>query len=110
MAVLKATVTKGKPYPRNAEIIKFFEGKGLYEKTNFFDQFRKLEEEVDELHDALLLGDDEQVLNEGGDVYITLLNVLHTCGLTMEQAVNYATDKVVKREGRVENGQFVKEN
>ncbi len=57
-----------------------------------------------------LFGDDEQVLNEGGDVYITLLNVLHTCGLTMEQAVNYATDKVVNREGRVENGQFVKEN
>ncbi len=108
MTLLKATVTKGKPYPRNAEIIKFFEGKGLYEKTNFFDQFRKLEEEVDELHDALLLGDDEQVLNEAGDCYVCLLNILKCCGLTMEQSVNYTTDKIVKREGEVKNGVFVK--
>lgn len=109
MTIVKATVTKGKPYPRNAEILQFFEERGLYERTTWKAQFEKLEEEVDELKDALLLGDDEQVLNEAGDCYICLLNVLHSCGLTMEQAVNYATDKVIKRKGRVENGVFIKE-
>lgn len=109
MTVVKAVVTKGKPYPRNNEIIRFFEDKGLYERTTYRDQFMKLMEEVDELQDALQLGDDEQVLNEAGDCYITLLNVLHTCGLTMENAVNYSTDKILKRKGRVENGVFVKD-
>lgn len=109
MTIVKATVVKGKPYPRNEEIVAFFEDKGLYERTTWKDQFRKLEEEVDELQDALLLGDDEQVLSEAGDVYITLLNTLKACNLTMEQAVNYATDKVLKRAGgKVVNGQYVK--
>ncbi len=109
MTIVKATVVKGKAYPRNDEIIQFFEDKGLYERTDFLSQFKKLEEEVDELKDALLLGDDEQILNEAGDVYITLLNVLKTCNLTMEQAVNYSTNKILKRSGKVVNGVFIKD-
>ncbi len=109
MSIKSVTVVKGKSYPRNAEIIQFFEDKGLYERTDFLSQFKKLEEEVDELKDALLLGDDEQVLNEAGDVYITLLNTLHSCGLTMEQAVNYSTNKILKRSGKVVNGVFIKD-
>ncbi len=108
MAIEAVTVVKGKAYPRNDEIIAFFEDRGLYERTTWRAQHLKLEEEVDELKDALLLGDDEQVLNEAGDCYICLLNVLHSCGLTMEQAVNYATNKVVKRKGKVIDGVFVK--
>ncbi len=109
MTIVKATVIKGKAYPRNDEIIQFFEDRGLYERTTWRAQFEKLEEEVDELKDALLLGDDEQVLNEAGDVYITLLNTLHSCNLTMEQAVNYSTNKILKRKGKVVNGVFVKD-
>jgi len=109
MTISKVVVTKGRAYPRNAEIIGFFEDRGLYERTTWKAQFLKLEEEVDELKDALLLGDDEQVLNEAGDCYICLLNVLHSCGLTMDNAVDYATNKIVKRKGKVVNGQFVKE-
>jgi len=109
MTIQSVTVTKGKPYPRNKDIIKFFEEKGLYERTTWQDQFRKLMEEVDELEEALLLGADDQVLSEAGDVYITLLNVLTSCGLTMENAVNAAADKVLRRSGKVVNGQFVKD-
>lgn len=109
MTIVKSTVIKGRPYPRDRELIQFFEDKGLYDTTHWKDQFNKLEEEADKLKDALLLGDDEQVLNEAGDVYITLLNVLKCCGLTMEQAVNYSADKVLKREGKVENGVFIKD-
>lgn len=109
MTIQSVTIIRGKAYPRNAEIIGFFEDRGLYERTTWRAQFEKLEEEVDELKDALLLGDDEQVLNEAGDVYITLLNTLHSCNLTMEQAVNYATDKILKRKGKVVDGKFVKD-
>ena len=109
MTIQKVTVIKGKPYPRDKEVINFFEEKGLYEKTTYSDQFLKLKEEVGELEEALPTGDDEQILSEAGDVYITLLNVLKCCGLTMEQAVNYSVDKVVKRKGKVENGVFIKD-
>lgn len=109
MTIQSVTITKGKAYPRDKEIISFFEKKGLYETTTYKDQFLKLEEEVEELLEALHLGDDEQVLSEAGDVYICLLNVLKCCGLTMEQAVNYSADKVTKRKGKVVNGVFVKE-
>lgn len=109
MTIKSVTVVKGKAYPRNAEIIQFFKNKGLYENTNDLIQFDKLQEEVLELEQALCEKSKEEILNESGDVYICLLNVLHSCGLTMEQAVDYATDKVIKRKGRVENGVFIKE-
>src|SRR5690625_4540794 len=109
MTIKSVTVIKGKPYPLDTEVISFFEEKGLYEKTTYSDQFLKLKEEVGELEEALPTGDDEQILSEAGDVYITLMNVLKCCGLSMEQAVNYSVDKVVKRKGQVKNGVFIKE-
>lgn len=108
--ITKVTVTKKNPYPRNQDIISFFEEKGLYGKTDEFSQFKKMEEEVEELYEELRHGPKENILSEAGDVYITLLNVLHCCGLTIEDAVNVAADKVLKRKGKVENGVFIKES
>ena len=103
------TVTKGKPYPRNKDIVRFFEEKGLYAKTDEFKQFDKLEEETAELYEALRHESKDSILSEAGDVYICLLNTLHCLGLTMEDAVNAATDKVINRKGEVVEGLFVKE-
>lgn len=108
-APMLVTVTKGKPYPRNKDILQFFEEKGLYAKTDEFKQFDKLEEETAELYEALRHESKESILSEAGDVYICLLNTLHCLGLTMEDAVNAATDKVVNRKGEVVEGLFVKE-
>ena len=108
-AIKSVTVTKGVPYPKDKAIIQFFESKGLYPKTTAECQFGKLEEEVDELWDALRTNSLEEILLEAGDVYITLLNVLHCKGLTIEQAVNAASEKVLKRTGKVEGGMFIKE-
>lgn len=109
MTIKSVTVVKGKAYPRNAEIIQFFKNKGLYENTNDLIQFDKLQEEVWELEQALCEKSKEEILSEAGDVYITLVNVLHCCGLELADAVDSATDKVVKRKGEVVNGKFVKQ-
>jgi NTP pyrophosphatase (non-canonical NTP hydrolase) len=109
MAIVKATVVKGKAYPRNDEIIRFFKDKGLYESTNDLIQFDKLQEEVNELEEALTSKSKAEILSEAGDVYICLLNVLHCCGLDLSDAVDSSVDKVTKRKGKVKNGMFVKE-
>tara|TARA_B100000929_G_C15511743_1_gene421152 strand:- start:32212 stop:32544 length:333 start_codon:yes stop_codon:yes gene_type:complete len=106
--ITSVTVTK-KTYPRNKDIISFFQAKGLYEKTDEFKQFEKLEEETDELLEALKFKSKEEILSEAGDCYVCLVNVLHCCGLTLEDAVNSAVDKVTKRKGSVQDGVFVKE-
>ena len=81
----------------------------MYAKTDKFKQFSKLEEETDELLEALQFKSKEEILSEAGDCYICLLNTLKCCGLTMEDAVNTAADKVVKRKGEIVDGVFVKE-
>lgn len=107
--ITKVSVTKKAPYPRDAEVVAFFEAKGLYAKTDEYKQFEKLEEETDELLEALKFKSKEEILSEAGDCYICLLNVLHCCGLSIEDAVNSAVDKVTKRKGQVVDGVFVKE-
>jgi NTP pyrophosphatase (non-canonical NTP hydrolase) len=107
MSIIKSTVVVN-TYPRNQEIIQFFKDKGLYESTNDLIQFDKLQEEVIELEEALTSKSKAEILSEAGDVYICLLNVLHCCGLDLSDAVDAATDKVVKRKGRVVNGKFIK--
>ena len=107
--ITSVTVTKRSSYPRDGEIISFFEEKGLYAKTDEFKQFSKLEEETDELLEALQFKSKGEILAEAGDCYICLVNVLKCCGLTMEDAVNAAVDKVVSRKGEVVDGVFVKE-
>lgn len=97
MAIVSVTVTKGKAYPRNKEIIQTFEEKGLYQRTTWREPHVQLEDDVDSLKDALLLGDDEQVMNEAGNCYMSLLHILDSCNITMEQAVNYSADKAIRR-------------
>jgi NTP pyrophosphatase (non-canonical NTP hydrolase) len=109
MTIVKAQLISKKHYPRDNDIIYFFVEKGLYTKTDEFKQFEKLEEETDELLEALHYKSKEDILSEAGDCYICLLNVLHCCGLTMEDAVDAAADKVTKRKGQVVDGVFVKE-
>lgn len=101
MSISKVVVKKN--YPRDREIIRFFESKELYANTNCLLQWDKLEEEVYELEEALKYKSEEEILLEAGDVYITLLNVLHCKGLSIEEAVEAAANKVLKRQGEVIN-------
>lgn len=108
-AIVSATVSK-KAYPRNQDIIKFFESVDLYRNTDEFKQFTKLEDETEELYEALRHKPKSEILSEAGDVYICLLNILHCCDLTMEDAVNSAANKVTKRKGQMVDGLFEKES
>lgn len=109
MKIKSVTVTKKNAYPRDKDIISFFQEKGLYENTDEFKQWEKLEEEVYELLEALQGTDKKAILSEAGDTYVCLVNVLHCLGFSMGQAVDEAVDKVVKRKGEVVEGKFVKE-
>ena len=87
-------------------------GWGLYDDENAsdFTRFDKLAEEVDELEEALFTKDaPDQVLMEGGDVAVTLINLLHKRGFTLEQALFAAYMKIKDRKGQMINGVYVKE-
>lgn len=92
-------------------IIEVCKGWGLYDDINASDKtrFEKLEEEVEELEEALFMKKDRaSILEEGGDVAVTLINVLHKKGITLQEALFAAYMKIKDREGQMVKGKFVK--
>lgn len=71
-------------------------------------QFLKMIEELGELSEAIIKGDKEEMLQEFGDVYITLTITAKLNGINIEDAINKAYKKISKREGQTINGTFVK--
>lgn len=93
------------------KIIGVCRGWGLYDDENATDltRFEKLEEEVGELKEALFEKKDiNEIKMEGGDVAVTLINILHKKGLTLKEAILAAYLKIKDRDGKMVNGSFVK--
>jgi len=62
------------------------------------------------LLDALNKGDKQALKDAVGDVFVTLVMVCETSGITMEESVNLAYDEIKDRKGFLnEDGIFIKE-
>lgn len=66
------------------------------------DAFTKMESEVDELREAISLGDKEKIEEELGDLLFSCTNVARKTGVDSELALVKAADKFVKRFEAVE--------
>jgi len=65
--------------------------------------WEKLEEELEELQEALKKGNQNDIAEELGDVLFSLVNVSRLLGLDAEQTMQKATGKFVERFRNVEN-------
>jgi NTP pyrophosphatase (non-canonical NTP hydrolase) len=91
--------------------------RNLIEGSKDLPQFSKLQEEVLELHEALVLNGNwdipedytGEVADAIGDIMVVLINIAERNGLTLEQCLTHAYDEIKDRKGRMVDGVFVKE-
>lgn len=110
---------------RESEIIQWGVDRNILRPTGEgtkHGQQKKTEEEVIELHDAILLhkngchdwdenGEEDMsdIKDAIGDIVVTLIMQANLCGLTMEDCIEAAWQQIKDRRGRMVNGVFVKE-
>src|SRR5690606_19858681 len=83
--------------------------KGIVSNGNAHAQMQKMQEEVNELFEAVEALDPDAVLNELGDVLVTCIVQAACWELDIEHALEVAYNKISKRTGTTVNGVFVKD-
>jgi ATP diphosphatase len=66
------------------------------------EAWKKAQEEVAEVQDALGSGDDARVADELGDLLFSIVNVARLRGMDAEDCLRRASEKFTRRFGRVE--------
>ncbi len=74
-----------------------------FDWTDLSDVIAKVDEELAETKEAITSGDSPAVAEEIGDLLFAAVNLARKSGLDAESALQGATDKFVKRFGRVED-------
>jgi NTP pyrophosphatase (non-canonical NTP hydrolase) len=85
------------------------EARLLLNPENLHPQALKMVTEVGEFVDAVLKGTKEEQKLELGDVLVTLILTSNLLGITLEESLSAAYDKISKRTGKLMNGVFVKD-
>jgi NTP pyrophosphatase (non-canonical NTP hydrolase) len=83
--------------------------KGILPYPDPVAQFEKTVEEVEELKEAIIFGDRDEVRDAIGDIFVTLVMQTQAWDLYMGECVQQAYNQIKNRKGRMVNGQFVKE-
>jgi hypothetical protein len=96
--------------------------KGIYEKGDIKTQYIKLQEEAGELAQAIMKNDYNEFVDAIGDCVVVLANLAELGSkhfkkvkgspkndITIEGCINSAYDVIKNRQGKMENGTFVKE-
>lgn len=86
------------------------EERDLYNQSTKESRIRKAYEELDEfawevLHDGTI----EDIILEGGDILVTLINNFKPLGITLEECLSAAYEKIKDRKGKMIDGTYVKE-
>lgn len=85
------------------------EDKGILHKGTVKGQFEKLVEEVEELNQAIIEKDKNQLIDAVGDCVVVLTNLAELAGVKIEDCINSAYKEIKNRKGKMINGTFVKE-
>jgi NTP pyrophosphatase (non-canonical NTP hydrolase) len=83
--------------------------RGIYTSGDSKTQYTKLCEESGELARAILKKDRAELIDAIGDMVVVLTNLAALEGLKIEDCVTSAYDVIKSRQGKMENGTFVKQ-
>jgi NTP pyrophosphatase (non-canonical NTP hydrolase) len=91
-------------------VIRWSEARKIIPNSTPQAQFIKLQEEVDELRDALLKNDMEESVDAIGDCTVVLLNICALLDVNFTDCLAHAYDQIKNRRGTLgKDGIFVKE-
>ena len=82
--------------------------RGIYKQGDTKTQYIKLMEESGELAQALLKNDEHEFIDAIGDMVVVLTNLARLKGFDIENCIARAYDEIKSRQGKMENGTFVK--
>ena len=91
------------------EIIDWADDRGIFEQSTASLQFSKTLEEVNELYDGIMEGDVDEIGDAIGDVIVTLIIQAQMWGLSATDCLKGVYKEISKRQGKMVNGKFVKE-
>ena len=73
-------------------------------------QALKLGEELGELFEGLVKGNEDLIKDSIGDIYVVLTILSQQLGFTIEECIEMAYDEIKDRKGKMIDGVFVKES
>lgn len=88
------------------------EAKGItgdHGRGTVMGQLGKVNEEIQELNDAIHDVDDDEIVDAIGDSIVTLIILADMLGYRSEDCLQSAYEVIAKRTGRMLNGTFVKD-
>lgn len=89
-------------------VIEWANEKGILDHGNYLTQCEKTLEEVEELREAILLGNREEVADALGDILVTIIIQAHMNDMSLVKCLEGAYEIISKRQGKMINGTFVK--
>ncbi|WP_418964689.1 nucleoside triphosphate pyrophosphohydrolase [Cetobacterium sp.] len=102
-------VPKGMPALLRAEKLQKKASKIGFDWNEIHGVIDKVEEEIDELRDEVMVGNEEKAKEELGDLFFALVNLSRHLGVNPELCLNAASDKFEKRFRYVETHCNLKE-
>ena len=90
-------ITKTLPSIIKAQKIQEEVSKEGFDFNTVEDCITKLYEEIDEYKEAITSYDEHKLLDEGGDLLFSAINILRKSGINSEEALTYANKKFMKR-------------
>ena len=83
--------------------------KGIFQQSSIHRQLDKLEEEHNELKQAVMFNNKEEIFDAIGDMCVVLTNLAELAGMPIEQCINGAYEVIKNRTGKMIGGTFVKD-
>jgi NTP pyrophosphatase (non-canonical NTP hydrolase) len=85
------------------------EERGIYQKGDSKTQALKVVDEMGELARGVIADNKEEIKDGIGDVIVSITNLAHLCGLTVEDCINSAYQEIKDRKGKMIGSNFVKD-
>ena len=92
-----------------ALVIAWATQKGILENGTAIGQASKTIEEVNELVEAIIKDDREEIVDALGDILVTIIIQAEMQGLELVKCLESAYNVISKRTGKMVDGQFVKD-
>jgi NTP pyrophosphatase (non-canonical NTP hydrolase) len=94
---------------RKKEILAWAEPKGLLNPQLAPQQFMKLSEEIGELANAILKGNDIEQIDALGDIKVVITILAYQLGFDIDECEEIAYQEIKNRTGKTINGTFIKD-
>jgi uncharacterized protein YabN with tetrapyrrole methylase and pyrophosphatase domain len=92
------------------DVIRWSEARGIIPNSTSIAQYRKAQEEMHELHTALIERDRRSIIDGIGDVLVCLINIAALENVTLTSCLKFSYEEIKDRQGYMNSGGiFVKE-